>query len=93
MTVIKNNSYLPLYSVGRFVEPLVFGEYPETIKEIAGSRIPVFTNHESKMVKGSIDFIGVNYYNTYYIKDNSSCWKLEQRDVIADMAVEMLGMF
>uniref|UniRef100_A0A2P2JV87 Beta-glucosidase 11 isoform X1 n=3 Tax=Rhizophora mucronata TaxID=61149 RepID=A0A2P2JV87_RHIMU len=78
------------FYIGWFVEPLVFGEYPETIKKIAGSRIPVFTIHESRMVKGSFDFIGVNYYNTYYIKDNSDSWKLEQRDVLTDMAVEML---
>ena len=32
----------------RIVSPLVFGDYPDTMKKTAGSRIPAFTNHESE---------------------------------------------
>ncbi|XWS46659.1 hypothetical protein CRYUN_Cryun14cG0086900 [Craigia yunnanensis] len=45
----------------RIVNPLVllFGDYPDTMKKIAGSRIPTFTYHESELVRGSFDFIGL----------------------------------
>lgn len=54
--------------------------------------MPDFTNLESKQVKGSFDFLGVNYYNTLYVKDNSDSLKREHRDVDADMAVQLMRM-
>uniref|UniRef100_A0A5B7ATG9 Putative strictosidine beta-D-glucosidase n=1 Tax=Davidia involucrata TaxID=16924 RepID=A0A5B7ATG9_DAVIN len=35
-----------------------------------GPRLPHFTPAESKKLKGSYDFIGVNYYTSRYAKDN-----------------------
>lgn len=49
------------------MHPLVFGEYPETMVDIVGERLPNFNNQEKKMVKGSLDFVGVNQYTSYYI--------------------------
>nr|TKR85682.1 hypothetical protein D5086_0000245540 [Populus alba] len=34
-----------------------------------GGRLPEFTAEESKMLKGSYDFIGINYYTTYYAQN------------------------
>lgn len=51
----------------RFLHPIVYGEYPRTIQGIVGSRLPKFTKEEVKMVKGSIDYVGINQYTTYYI--------------------------
>ncbi|KAK9281125.1 hypothetical protein L1049_004018 [Liquidambar formosana] len=80
------------FYIGWFVEPLLFGDYPNTMKENAGSRIPAFTSDESKQVKGSFDFLGVNHYYSSYIKDNSSSLKMDQRDYGGDMAVEQIFM-
>uniref|UniRef100_A0A2N9IWR6 Beta-glucosidase n=1 Tax=Fagus sylvatica TaxID=28930 RepID=A0A2N9IWR6_FAGSY len=55
-----------------FVDPLVFGDYPDVLKKIVGSRLPAFTYAESSQVKGSFDFLGVNHYNTLSVKDNPS---------------------
>ncbi|XP_050203980.1 beta-glucosidase 11-like [Mercurialis annua] len=77
------------FYVGLFMNPLVFGDYPETVKRNAGSRIPSFSNYESEQVKGSFDFVGVNYYSTVTIKDNSDVLKSEHRDFMDDMAIEM----
>ncbi|GKV53965.1 hypothetical protein SLEP1_g60476 [Rubroshorea leprosula] len=74
----------------RFLHPLVYGDYPRVMKKNAGSRIPVFTNVESDQVKGSFDFIGINFYATFYIKDNPSSVDVELRDVNADMAAKMI---
>lgn len=53
----------------RFLHPIVYGEYPKTIQNIVGNRLPKFTQEEVKIVKGSIDFVGINQYTTYYMFD------------------------
>ncbi|GLT81820.1 hypothetical protein SLE2022_002510 [Rubroshorea leprosula] len=78
------------FFVGWFLHPLVYGDYPRVMKKNAGSRIPVFTNVESDQVKGSFDFIGINFYATFYIKDNPSSVDVELRDVNTDMAAKMI---
>jgi beta-glucosidase len=45
----------------RFLGPLIFGDYPDTMKRTIGSRLPVFSEEESEQVKGSSDFIGINH--------------------------------
>ena len=55
--------------VCRFLDPLVFGEYPRTMQNIVGDRLPKFTKEEVNMVKGSFDYVGINQYTTYYIYD------------------------
>ncbi|XP_022731532.1 beta-glucosidase 11-like [Durio zibethinus] len=82
-----NNFY-----VGWFMHPLVYGDYPGSMKEIAGSRMPAFTNFESKQVKDSFDFIGLNFYFTMCVKDQPSSLQIEHRDVMADMALELMRM-
>lgn len=37
-----------------------------------GSRLPKFSPAESRAVKGSFDFIGINHYTTWYAKHNST---------------------
>ncbi|KAF6142455.1 hypothetical protein GIB67_039419 [Kingdonia uniflora] len=73
----------------RVVDPVVFGDYPKIMKKNAGSRIPSFTKEESKLVKGSADFIGLNHYFTIYIKDNSNNPATGVPDYNADMAIEL----
>lgn len=51
------------------MHPIVYGEYPKTMQAILGHRLPKFTNKEFKMVKGSMDFVGVNQYTAYYMYD------------------------
>jgi beta-glucosidase len=66
-----NNSYtLIVTKLCRFANPLTYGDYPETMKAIVGHRLPRFTKEESALVKGSIDFLGVNYYTTNYAANN-----------------------
>ncbi|XP_030532577.1 beta-glucosidase 44-like [Rhodamnia argentea] len=57
------------FHVGWFIHPIVYGEYPRTMQEIVGDRLPKFTKEEVKMVKGSIDFVGINQYTAYYMYD------------------------
>ncbi|KAH9763612.1 Beta-glucosidase 44 [Citrus sinensis] len=57
------------FHVGWFIHPIVYGEYPKTMQNIVGNRLPKFTKEEVKMVKGSIDFVGINQYTAYYMYD------------------------
>ncbi|KAL1196609.1 Beta-glucosidase 16 [Cardamine amara subsp. amara] len=53
-----------------FVEPIVNGKYPiEMVNNVKDGRLPTFTPEESEMLKGSYDFIGVNYYSSFYVQD------------------------
>ncbi|XP_051131803.1 oleuropein beta-glucosidase-like [Andrographis paniculata] len=52
------------FSWGWFVSPIVYGDYPAVMRERVGDRLPQFTEAEKLMVKGSYDFIGMNYYTT-----------------------------
>ncbi|KAG7657940.1 Glycoside hydrolase superfamily [Arabidopsis suecica] len=47
---------------GWMLGPLIYGDYPDTMKRIVGSRMPVFSEEESEQVKGSSDYIGINHY-------------------------------
>ncbi|KAI8574734.1 hypothetical protein RHMOL_Rhmol01G0377400 [Rhododendron molle] len=78
------------FFIGWFVNPLVFGDYPDIVKKNAGTRIPAFTNLESQQIKGSFDFLGLNHYATLYIKDNPNKLKMDIRDFNADMAADMI---
>ncbi|GLT53290.1 hypothetical protein SLA2020_265730 [Shorea laevis] len=80
------------FFIGWILDPLVFGDYPKMMKENVGSRLPAFTNHESKQVKGSVDFIGVIHYFNIYAKDNSNSLKMEYRDYSMDAAIKLIPM-
>ncbi|XP_047313590.1 beta-glucosidase 44-like [Impatiens glandulifera] len=55
------------FNIGWFLHPITYGEYPRTLQEIVDERLPKFTKEEVKMVKGSIDFVGINHYTSNYV--------------------------
>lgn len=56
----------------RFMDPIFFGDYPTSMRKRVGSRLPKFSVAEAALVKGSLDFVGINHYTTYYAKNNST---------------------
>ncbi|KAF4368196.1 hypothetical protein F8388_022829 [Cannabis sativa] len=38
----------------------------DSMKERVRKRLPVFSKFEASLVKGSLDFVGINHYTTYY---------------------------
>ena len=54
------------FMYGWFLDPIVHGEYPGTMLGYLGDRLPRFTAAQAKLIKGSYDFIGVNYYTAYF---------------------------
>ncbi|XLR24815.1 hypothetical protein S83_052715 [Arachis hypogaea] len=57
------------FMLGWFMDPLTRGDYPVIMKSLVGSRLPKFSSHESRLVRGSFDFIGLNYYTAKYATD------------------------
>ncbi|XP_078170628.1 beta-glucosidase 1-like isoform X2 [Carex rostrata] len=57
------------FHVGWFLHPIIYGEYPKSMQAIVNDRLPKFSSNEIKMVKGSIDYVGINQYTSYYIYD------------------------
>ena len=51
------------------MEPLTSGDYPRSMRKLVRKRLPEFSEIESKMVKGSFDFIGLNYYTSKYVSN------------------------
>ncbi|PKA57676.1 Beta-glucosidase 22 [Apostasia shenzhenica] len=72
-------------TLGWFLDPLMFGDYPEIMKKNAGSRIPSFTKSESQLLKGAYDFIGINYYFKLFAADDPSASQNDLRDMSSDM--------
>lgn len=42
------------------------------MRSLVGHRLPKFSPLESEMLKGSIDFLGINYYTSYYATTSTS---------------------
>ncbi|KAG6505132.1 beta-glucosidase 22-like [Zingiber officinale] len=80
------------FYVGWILNPLVNGDYPETMKKNAGSRLPSFTGNQSQLVKGSFDYIGINHYSSIYVKDNPNSLKMKLRDFSFDAASDISSL-
>ncbi|ERM99941.1 hypothetical protein AMTR_s00110p00104310 [Amborella trichopoda] len=60
------------FQFGWFMDPLFFGDYPSSMKTRVGSRLPQFSKAQSALIKGSLDFVGINHYTTYYAQKSTS---------------------
>ncbi|XP_059437846.1 beta-glucosidase 47-like isoform X2 [Corylus avellana] len=52
-----------------FLDPIILGKYPIEMLEILQSDLPVFSKQDLEMLKNGLDFIGINHYTSFYIKD------------------------
>lgn len=50
----------------RFLDPVINGDYPHSMRSLVGNRLPKFSRKQSATLKGSLDFVGLNYYTTNY---------------------------
>jgi beta-glucosidase len=51
------------------MNPLTYGDYPQIMRSLVGNRLPKFTKGQSKMLRESFDFLGLNYYSGGYAAD------------------------
>ncbi|KAE9446986.1 hypothetical protein C3L33_21115, partial [Rhododendron williamsianum] len=70
-----------------FVDPVVNGRYPQSMRKLVGNRLPEFSDTESEKLKGSYDFLGINYYTAQYVADASHN-QVEKLSYITDPKVK-----
>ncbi|ONM37021.1 Beta-glucosidase 11 [Zea mays] len=88
--IAAHNMLLAHASATRLIlEPLVFGDYPSVMKKNVGSRLPSFSKVQSEAIRGTLDFIGINHYYSFYVNDRP----LEKgiRDFSLDIAADYRG--
>ena len=56
------------FAIGWFADPVYLGDYPQSMKDQLGDRLPKFTEEEIHNIKGSNDFYGQNHYCSHYIR-------------------------
>jgi hypothetical protein len=61
------------------------------MKKAAGTRLPSFTSHESELVTGAFDFIGLNHYSSIYASNNPDASGMALRDQAADVGALFRG--
>ncbi|MBA0724072.1 hypothetical protein Golax_020782 [Gossypium laxum] len=57
------------FSINWFLDPIIFGRYPQEMQDILGSILPEFSTTEKQKLKQGLDFIGINHYTSYYVQD------------------------
>lgn len=46
--------------------PLTTGDYPQHMRSLVGQQLPKFSEEQARLLRGSFDFIGLNYYTSRY---------------------------
>ncbi|KAL8153862.1 hypothetical protein V2J09_011622, partial [Rumex salicifolius] len=74
---VATNMILPINNTlasrqATFLDPVVYGNYPLSMRLLLGNRLPQFTPKQSKLLKRSFDFLGLNYYTSYYAMESLS---------------------
>ncbi|XP_048330155.2 beta-glucosidase 24 [Ziziphus jujuba] len=82
------------FTLGWYVEPLVYGDYPKSMRDLVKERLPTFTEEQKNLVKGSFDFLGINYYTARYAKNIKKSEGLPRysTDYLADVTAERDGV-
>eukprot|EP01018_Ginkgo_biloba_P023323 Gb_30540 [translate_table: standard] len=75
------------FTLGWIFDPIFYGDYPASMRQIVGSRLPKFSEEERLMVMDSLDFIALNHYTTIYVADANL--SSPPRDYMADMSVDL----
>lgn len=58
-----------LFEIGWYADPVFgSGDYPQCMRKQLGNRLPVFTEDERVLVKGSSEFYGMNSYTTFFVR-------------------------
>lgn len=62
-----------------FIEPIMKGSYPQDMVQLyqeKGVVLPDFKPEDLALIHQKLDFIGLNYYNDFYVKADENAWPL-----------------
>ena len=63
------------------------------MRSLVGHRLPTFSPLESEMLKGSIDFLGINYYTSYYATTSTAAVNLSELSWSVDGRLNLTSKF
>ncbi|CAI9760874.1 unnamed protein product [Fraxinus pennsylvanica] len=69
--IYKKDFQVVVIILCKFVAPVVTGDYPPVMRKLIRDRLPKFTPEQVTLVKGSYDFLGINYYTTHYATNST----------------------
>ncbi|KAK3032817.1 hypothetical protein RJ639_035423, partial [Escallonia herrerae] len=55
-----------------YLSPITVGSYPKSMRSLVKNRLPVFKGFQKLKVAGSYDFLGINYYTSYWASNTTS---------------------
>ncbi|KAM0829779.1 hypothetical protein ACQ4PT_066665 [Festuca glaucescens] len=55
------------FLLGWYLDPIYFGDYPESMRKRLGDRLPNFSDKDREFIRNKIDFIGLNHYTSKFI--------------------------
>jgi beta-glucosidase len=55
----------------QFLDPVFFGRYPELVREMYGDAWPAHSDGEMRELTEPIDFLGINWYTGYDVRDDA----------------------
>lgn len=58
-----------IWTMSFWMDPIVFGKFPEQLLKEAGSLFPSVSPEEMKLINQKIDFLGINIYEAQYAGD------------------------
>ncbi|KAL5705678.1 beta-glucosidase [Ranunculus cassubicifolius] len=77
------------FHLGWYLDPLIYGRYPTVMRKIVGSRLPKFTANDLKQIRGSFDFIGINYYCVINVQDLPRTSDAYGSDYLRDISAKL----
>ncbi|KAI5651286.1 hypothetical protein M9H77_37291 [Catharanthus roseus] len=57
------------FQLGWYLDPIFYGDYPETMRERLREQLPEFSAKEKGLLKNSLDFVGLNHFTTRFVVD------------------------
>ncbi len=62
---------------GWFSDPAVTGDYPMVLRERLGALLPPFSSADERLLRGSCDFLGLNYYSSAVVRHAPGAGEME----------------
>ncbi|KAK1601418.1 hypothetical protein QYE76_037275 [Lolium multiflorum] len=60
------------FLLGWYLDPIYFGDYPESMRQRLGDRLPKFSAKDREFIRNKIDFIGLNNYTSRFIANQTN---------------------
>lgn len=73
------------------MDPIYYGDYPESMHEKLGERLPTFSLKDKELLRNSVDFVGLNHYTSRFV--TNATMNDEGNDFYRAQEVERIGNY